>query len=59
MGRQNRIFMYPKNGQTQEQQSTDRRECQQWAAEQVGAANAPDYQRAMVACIEGRGYSAN
>ena len=39
MGRQNRIFMYPKNGQTQEQQSTDRRECQQWAAEQVGAAN--------------------
>ncbi len=59
MGRQNRIFMYPKNGQTQEQQSTDRRECQQWAAEQVGASNAPDYERAMVACIQGRGYSAN
>jgi hypothetical protein len=51
--------MYPKNGQSPEQQSTDRRECQQWAAEQVGASNAPDYERAMVACIQGRGYSAN
>jgi hypothetical protein len=56
---QNRIFMYPKNGQSQEKQSSDRRECQQWAAQQAGASNAPDYQRAMVACIEGRGYAAN
>ena len=55
------IFMYPKNGQSAEQQSTDRRECQQWAASQAGgdAAHAPDYRRAMVACVEGRGYSAN
>ncbi len=53
--------MYPKNGQSQEQQSIDRRECQQWAAQQAGqgAANGSDYQRAMVACVEGRGYSAN
>jgi hypothetical protein len=56
---QGRIFMYPKNGQSADQQSTDRRECQQWAADQAGASNAPDYQRAMVACIEGRGYAAN
>ena len=55
------VFMYPKNGQSPEQQSTDRRECQQWAASQVGAGgeNAPDYRRALVACVEGRGYSAN
>jgi hypothetical protein len=55
------LFMYPKNGQSEEQQSADRRECQQWAASQAGAdgANAPDYRRAMMACVEGRGYSAN
>ncbi len=54
------VFMYPKNGQSEQQQSTDRRECQQWAASQAGAdgANAPDYRRALVACVEGRGYSA-
>ena len=61
VGQQARIFMYPKNGQSAEQQSTDRRECQQWAAQQAGTdgASAPDYQRAMTACIEGRGYSVN
>jgi hypothetical protein len=54
------IFMYPKNGQSPEQQATDKAECQKWASEQAGqvAQNAPDYQRAMVACVEGRGYSA-
>jgi hypothetical protein len=61
VGQQARIFMYPKNGQSADQQSTDRRECQQWAAQQAGSdgAQAPDYQRAMAACIEGRGYSVN
>ena len=53
------IFMYPKNGQSEEQQSADKRECQQWAASQAGAQNSADYRRAMMACIEGRGYSAN
>src|ERR1039458_856732 len=55
------IFMYPMNGQSAEQQSIDRRECQQWAAQQTGqgGAGGSDYQRAMMACIEGRGYSAN
>jgi hypothetical protein len=54
------IFMYPKNGQTAEQQATDRSECQKWATEQAGqvAQNGSDYNRAMVACVEGRGYSA-
>ena len=54
------IFMYPKNGQSSEQQATDRAECQRWATEQAGqvAQNGSDYNRAMVACVEGRGYSA-
>lgn len=54
------IFMYPKNGQSAEQQSSDRAECQKWATDQAGqvAQNGSDYNRAMVACVEGRGYSA-
>jgi len=54
------IFMYPKNGQSAEQQASDRAECQRWATEQAGqvAQNGSDYNRAMVACVEGRGYSA-
>ena len=54
------IFMYPKAGQSAEQQASDKSECQRWAAEQAGdvAQNGSDYQRAMTACVEGRGYSA-
>jgi hypothetical protein len=54
------VFMYPKNGQSAEQQSTDRRECQDWAAHQAGTdgSHGDDYRRAMLACVEGRGYSA-
>jgi hypothetical protein len=59
-GATSQMFMYPKNGQSAEQQATDKAECQQWAASQAGqvAQNAPDYQRAMAACVEGRGYTA-
>lgn len=53
------IFMYPKNGQSEQQQSVDKRECQQWAMGQAGTQNPGDYRRAMMACVEGRGYSAN
>lgn len=56
---QQRIFMYPKNGQSEAQQSIDKRECQQWASAQAGGANGPDYRRAMLACLDGRGYSVN
>ncbi len=52
------IFMYPKNGQTADQQATDKRECQQWAASQADPSHVDDYRRAMMACVEGRGYSA-
>ena len=53
------IFMYPKNGQSAEQQREDRIACERWAANQVGngGTNSDDYRRAMTACAEGRGYS--
>jgi len=52
------VFMYPKSGQTEEQQSTDKRECQQGASSQADPSHVDDYRRAMMACIQGRGYSA-
>src|ERR1700676_2800982 len=66
------LFAYPKNGQTSEQQATDRVECQRWAMDQSGVDSSPaggtvpaagasarrrDYLRAESACLEGRGYS--
>jgi hypothetical protein len=55
------LFAYPKNGQSDEQQSTDRAECGQWAGAQTGAdgsaAGSMDYKRALTACLQGRGYS--
>lgn len=66
------VFVYPRNGQSPEQQAKDRYECHRWAADQTGfdptregvvvapAALAPkraDYGRADNACLEGRGYT--
>ena len=64
------VFIYPKNGQSQDQQDTDRYECHRFAVVQTGydptaasAAQEPssskrsDYLRAQAACLEGRGYS--
>lgn len=66
------VFIYPQNGQSDEQQSNDKFECHKWANSQTGfdptqsaggvspdqlAAKRADYQRAMRACLEGRGYS--
>jgi hypothetical protein len=62
------LIVYPKNGQTEEQQGKDKFECHRWAAEQTGfdpteagGGAAPgkrsDYFRAQAACLEGRGYT--
>jgi hypothetical protein len=66
------LFIYPKQGQSREQQDSDRYECHRWSVEQTGfdpsqpggnvsaAENAGrhvEYQRAMKACLEARGYS--
>src|SRR5262249_44163643 len=68
----NDLFIYPKNGQNEEQQGRDKNECHRWAAGQSGfdptqpmggvdesqaAGKRADYQRAMQACLEARGYS--
>ena len=59
-GQVGQLFLYPKNGQSAQQQETDKAECQQWATDQAGqvAQNPSNYNRAMVACVEGRGYTA-
>jgi hypothetical protein len=63
------LFVYPTNGQGEQQQSQDKWECHQWASGQTGfdptaAGGGPggpakrlDYQRAMTACLTGRGYT--
>jgi len=62
------VYMYPANGQSPQQQSTDRYECHKWAQDQTGfdptqpsggsgSASPDDYRRAMIACLNGRGYS--
>ncbi len=51
-------IFYPKNGQTPEATENDRRDCNRWATTQPGAmADASIFQRATLACMEGRGYS--
>lgn len=65
------LFVYPRNGQSPEQQSTDRAECDRWAVEQsgfdpareggggpaAGPQKRADYGRAYGACLDGRGYT--
>ena len=62
------LMVYPKNGQSQQQQGTDKFECYRWAVGQTGfdptqVTSAPppgkrlEYFRAQAACLEGRGYT--
>ena len=62
------LIVYPKNGQSQDQQITDRYECYRWAVSQLGydptsagggtvRRDLTDYNRAQAACLEARGYS--
>jgi hypothetical protein len=67
-----RIFVYPRQGQSEELQAKDRYECHSWAVSQThydptqptsGIPEAQlnqmraDYPRAMGACLDGRGYT--
>ncbi len=62
------VFIYPRNGQSTQQTSTDRYECHSWAANQTGfdptrsaqtgTGTPADYRRAMIACLDARGNSA-
>jgi len=73
-GAQSDLIIYPKNGQTKDQQAADEYECHNWARSQTGfdptqpgggvAAGDADrsrnnYDRAMSACLQGRGYQVN
>ncbi len=62
------VIVYPKNGQSQDQQITDRYECYRWAVSQLGydptsagggtvRGDLTDYNRAQTACLVARGYS--
>lgn len=67
------LFVYPKEGQSEQQMATDRYECHRWAADQTGfdpsqpgSGGIPasqmdekraDYLRASKACLDARGYS--
>ena len=62
------LFVYPKNGQSDQQTAQDKFECHKWAQGQTGfdptqpasnsSGNPADYRRAMIACLEARGYTA-
>ncbi|HEY5603933.1 MAG TPA: DUF6515 family protein [Gammaproteobacteria bacterium] len=63
-----RLFIYPNEGQTEEQQAKDRYDCHVWAVTESRVDPTLDdetysneqilkYQRAMTACLEGRGYT--
>jgi hypothetical protein len=66
------VFVYPKDGQSEDQQAADRDECHQWAVARTGfdptrpagnvaqtdmTSKQADYRRAEAACLDGRGYS--
>lgn len=60
------LFIYPSQGQSEEQRDQDHYECYLWASDQTGfdpgatdpqIDNASDYRRALSACMEGRGYT--
>jgi len=66
------VFVYPKNGQSEEQMATDRYECHRWAVDRTGfdptrpagnvaetdmTSKRADYRRAEGACLDARGYS--
>lgn len=69
---ENRLFIYPRKGQSEEKQANDRYECHKWSVSQTNydptnIAGIPadqitqkrmDYQRAMTACLDARGYTA-
>ena len=51
-------IIYPRNNQGPEQTEADRRDCNSWATTQPNAmADAKVFQRAVEACMDGRGYT--
>lgn len=70
---ENKMFIYPRKGQSEKQQADDRYECHTWAVGQTNfdptrnpsgipvdqiMQKRSDYQRAMASCLDARGYTA-
>ena len=70
---ENKMFIYPRKGQSEKQQADDRYECHTWAMGQTNydptrippgitddqvMQKRMDYQRAMASCLDARGYTA-
>lgn len=62
------LYIYPANGQSEQQQADDRYACHRWAVDQSNydplddeydSGRRADYRRAMIACLTGRGYTVN
>ena len=63
-----KLYIYPREGQNDKQQADDRYQCHRWAVGQTGydptaagtkhVQKRSDYQRAMSACLDARGYTA-
>jgi hypothetical protein len=62
------LYIYPARGQSEQQQADDRYSCHRWAAQEsrydplddeFDAQLRKEYQRAMTACLTGRGYTVN
>jgi len=60
------IFVYPRNGQTEQQTSDDKTQCHNWSVAQTGfdptrsinlQGTVADYRRAVGACLDARGYT--
>ena len=66
------VFIYPRLGQSEKQQADDRYECHRWSVNQTGfdptqpsgvipenqrTGKQAEYQRALSACLDGRGYT--
>jgi hypothetical protein len=60
------IYVYPRNGQSDQQTADDRFECHKWAVSQTGfdptrsentQGTVDDYRRAIGACLDARGYT--
>ena len=51
------MILYPRNGQSAQETQRDRQECMQWASGQANATEMGVFQRALAACLDGRGYS--
>lgn len=51
-------IVYPRDGQSTAQTAADRQQCDTWASAQPGSASdAQVFQRALAACLDGRGYT--